>query len=121
MDENKGITGIVCLHPHFNIIGDLTISPNGKIYTIKNPVVSTIIQNSIALIPFPAIGILTKSDDFTIKINKIHILFTYEIDPNLINEYRSKFGSGIVVSGGMPEGILALPGNMADNSETGLA
>ena len=111
MKKEKGVMGLVCVVPQFNIVGDVTLDNDG-IYTIKTPVIVSAFSEGIGMVPLGALGIFTKTEKPVIRIDPAHVLFEYEVDDELANQYRTRFGNGIVVPTSFPPSAQALPGHL---------
>lgn len=68
-----------------------------KDISLKNPVRIFVTQQGLAMAPYAP---FIKGD--TIYIKETNVIYTSEADDDLANEYRSKFGSGIIAA---PAGI----------------
>ena len=85
-----------------DIIAELVIKSENGTYYLKNPVQiasapSHTGQIQVMFIPFPKF-ISQQELNREVSISSSHVILVYDPDQELINQYNSMFGSGIVVA-----------------------
>lgn len=66
-------------------------------FVVDNPSFIIILQEGAGLVPWPQF-----SSGKQIKLNKHHVIVSFELNPNIVDGYNQKFG-GIVTA---PAGVL---------------
>ena len=78
------------------VIADIELERG--IYTLKNPVRVVMARDGMGIVPWSP---FIKEQKVTLRYE--HVIFTAELDDEVYNGYNSKFGSGIILAGGMPD------------------
>ncbi len=78
------------------IIGDIT--ETGVDLSVKNPIKIALAKEGLAMIPFCPF-----MKGHTITVTKVNVVFETEIDDDLANAYKEKFG-GIMLATGLELG-----------------
>jgi hypothetical protein len=95
----KSIKGIKLITGE-EVIAEFGILPEGR-FVLKNPVQIRIMppqfsggQPSAGFVPFPAFS--EQSKDHAILVEPLHVVYTYDPDEQIVQNYNQMFGSGII-------------------------
>lgn len=67
-------------------------------YELKNPIRLLLTPQGISTMPF----LPYCKDGITVSIDKAHVMFTAELDLEVLNAYNQQYGSGIVLAAETP-------------------